>query len=553
MARTRRAYSYIYKEDNSPYPNVKVVVKLVYPQWDINYQRLYGAYEFTTYTDENGRWELELVVNEDLEPYKQTYYTVTCFRPATNSPFLHFSFYLPYGDGSPVNIGTLLVGKGVKQPDLVGYVGFPVRSINHLTGEIFLRAGEGIEITENPNTSEITISNTGVLSLNGLTGAVEVDAADGVRAETATQTNRVIILGDWTNQLPRPVGATSQLGTDHHLIPADHVHEGVHSINELTGDVQFLAAGNLTVVTNPAANSITYGSVIDIPANRWTLVLNNQWWAQPMTTTEKWSVYDVDYITGWRAYLNYQTDVTDILTDNNPATYVTLANPNTYIVVVLPKPIFVSKVAIAPDTSSGSYPWIKVYFGRALGLSGGDTIYNPGLIELYDIGIPHAHSYITFSLPAAVDRIYIYPTGVNVRVREIHDIKWGHMVYSKVGIITGGTVDLSWFQWIFSTTQNFVAGTYNFVAEFFAIEALRSASAKARGRMYSQSGEQLELGEYMTSFTNTVVNKWTINGTVAVPSSGSWTIEWIVTMHEEPSLEYNMRVGMLGMRFIPAI
>jgi len=561
MARTRRAYSYIYKEDNSPYPNVKVVVKLVYPQWDINYQRLYGAYEFETYTDSNGRWELELVVNEDLEPYKQTYYTVTCFRPATNSPFLHFSFYLPYGDGSPVNIGTLLVGKGVKQPDLVGYVGFPVRSINHLTGEIYLRAGEGIRITEDQNTSEITISNTGVLSVNALTGAVEVDAADGVRAETAEQTNRVIVLGDWANQTPKPVGATSQLGTDHHLIPADHVHEGVHSTNGLTGDVQFLAAGDLTVVTNPAANSITYGDIIDIPAKDWELALYYQNPNSSVTISEKWNVYEEDYITGWRAYLDYQTDVTDILTDNNPNTYVTLADITNYIVIVLPKPVYVARIQIMAQTPSGAYAWVTIYFGRALGMSGGDTIFPSQLFERVDTNNPYPQSYIILSAPVAADRIYIYPATPNVRIQEIQELKWGHMRYGKVGRVEQFTSPgASPPYWLFSATKYLGAGIYNFAADLYAVHEQIAATKTVWGRMYSASGEQVDLGNYTYAFPQTSSNKWTINGTVTVPTSGVWTIEWVVTSHVlgqimggEALVKTPVRVGMLGMRFIPVI
>ncbi|MEM2675747.1 MAG: hypothetical protein QXT10_04555 [Candidatus Bathyarchaeia archaeon] len=413
--RTRQVYGYIYKPDNTPYKGVKVEVRLVHPYWGKYYTKQYADTPLITVTDNNGYWTLTLVVNEDYEPYKETYYNVNCYRPEDNKLYMCFSFYLPYGDGTPVNVGTLLVGKGVRQPDLVGWVGFPVRSINHLTGEIYLRAGAGIAINENANTSEITIVNTGVHSVNSLSGHITIDALDGVKEELGANNylyikgdwatvppppiaaqsqlgtqhqlvpidhthegvhavngllgditidaqdgvkdeiganNYLYIKGDWATVPPPPIAAQSQLGTQHQLVPIDHTHEGVHAINNLVGDVSLLADVGINIFTNSQDNQIL------IANDPYQVVLGREFeviriaGGSTTQTGVDWFNADLGNVSGWVARrTDTNEDVTNILTDNNQSTGV-IIDQHISIWITLPNRMVISQLWINANGSS---------------------------------------------------------------------------------------------------------------------------------------------------------------------------------------------------------
>lgn len=120
--------------------------------------------------------------------------------------------------------------------------------------------------------SDAAISLTGVTNAR-LAGNINITATDVLTQSGCTN---VVVLDDATvmsSATPQDVGSAGSAGTGTSPSADDHVHEGVHSVNGLTGDVTIDLTGDVTIDVSGGAGQVTViarwvsggGTTFDLP------------------------------------------------------------------------------------------------------------------------------------------------------------------------------------------------------------------------------------------------------------------------------------------------
>lgn len=335
----------------------------------------------STKTDENGYWSLDLIPNALLAP-RGNYYILKVGEK-------FYYLWIPADDTSPLPLSAVLVGEhDICQTDLPGIAGVRVEGNPPLTGVVTLRQGTEITLEQDYDNRIITIHgrkylegtettiepidpltyrihgrrvvgeqgiivtprlpfdrvvtpdygtevqpiaasssagtldrfaridhvHEGVHSLDAMTGDIQITPIQGILKDDDTQNNRIILFPNYGTEI-QPVAASSLSGSINRFARVDHVHEGVHALDEMTGDIVIEATQGLRKVDDAVNKRIILKSTHAIyltPEDFWTYgEIHREFF--PWRTNEN-VPFTATHSTG--------EDVTEILTDNDYQTSV---------------------------------------------------------------------------------------------------------------------------------------------------------------------------------------------------------------------------------------
>ncbi len=333
---TRKVFNTLLDPQGNPLANVRVVARLNYasyykPDWQ---QEIFPQVVETT-TNSDGYWELNLVPNSLLIP-DDSYYVIK------EGDLLHY-VWLPLGDGSPVPLSAVEIGRCLTFGGISGVTGIGVEGHPLLRRNIVLRAGKAIRLDQDNDDRRITITNTGVTGIGAdnaplLNDDVRLKSSDAiiVQQNDVDKSFRFHL----SQALPPPsIANQSQAGESPKAAREDHTHEGVHSIEGFVGDVTIEATQGLrkSVANNIItlkSKFVTYLSPLDFKG---------------YGVTTDYFHYKTNTLLSYTA-LQGGNNITNILTDNNTATYVALNSTNSPIVLQFSSPNAVHTVRIYVGT-----------------------------------------------------------------------------------------------------------------------------------------------------------------------------------------------------------
>lgn len=308
----------------------------------------------STTTNDAGFWALDLIPNALLAP-RGNYYIVRILNK-------FFYVWIPADSTDPVRLTEVVVGEhDICQTDLPGLSGIRVENQPPLRGLVTLKEGTEISLEQDYDNRTITIhgrkylpgTEIDIVQTDPVSYTIHGRRIIGEHGIVVTPTSAYerTITPVYGTQVP-PVAAQSSPGILDEIARVDHTHEGVHSINNLVGDINLVADVGINILTNSQNNQfliandphqVVFGREFEVI--RVTGGSNTQ-------TGVDWFNADLGNVSGWVARrTDTNEDVTNILTDNNQSTGVTI-NQNTSILITLPNRMVISQLWINASNSS---------------------------------------------------------------------------------------------------------------------------------------------------------------------------------------------------------
>ena len=338
----------------------------------------------STKTDENGYWSLDLIPNALLAP-RGNYYILKVGEK-------FYYLWIPADDTSPLPLSAVLVGEhDICQTDLPGIAGVRVEGNPPLTGVVTLRQGTEITLEQDYDNRIITIH--GRKYLEGIETTIEpidpltyrihgrrVVGEQGIIVTPRAPFDRVVT-PDYGTEV-QPIGASSSAGTLDRFARIDHVHEGVHALDEMTGDIVIEATQGLRKVDDAVNKRITLKSTHAIyltPEDFWTYgEIHREFF--PWRTNE-----NVSFTATHSA-----NDVTEILTDNNYETAVTISPSFPITLRWTTRSVYAIRFYVSVVRTSGFvYVSVEDYKGNGVG-SATVNVNTPGWYGALVRTAPHA-------------------------------------------------------------------------------------------------------------------------------------------------------------------
>ncbi|MCS7186139.1 MAG: hypothetical protein RMK89_04195 [Armatimonadota bacterium] len=338
---TRVVFNVLTDESGKPLVGVPVKAYLLLPQLSRRYQAEELPRVVKTQTDDNGRWELSLVPNDVLND-PQSFYVVE----EGEGQILHQHLIrLPSGE-SPVWIGDIALPEIPKcSPQIIAILNSLVTTMqanndSPMKGDIRLKDGTEINLETNYADREIIVHGRLVTGEKGIT----------VRSIQPYERRISPTYGE-TREM-RSIAVENSSGTVDKFARIDHTHKGVHSVNNIVGDVSILADVGIKIVKS--------SSQIFVANEPHQVLYGKDFEYQVVRNAGGVDVFNLDL--GAMSFVAVRTDnnqdVTETLTDNNVNTYVTLnegSSPPVRVKVILPRAMPISHVNLLPYDSSSSF------------------------------------------------------------------------------------------------------------------------------------------------------------------------------------------------------
>lgn len=388
---TRNVFNVLTDESGRPLVGVTVKATLVVPYLS----RLYRAEELPrvvkTQTDDTGKWVLPLVPNDVLDN-PQSYYIV---EEGEGEPIFHQHFIRVPSGTTDVWIGDVILPESPKcSPQLVAILHATVTSIRAdgdtpLKGDIRLDEGTEITLVEDYANRAITIHGRLITGEKGI-----------VVNPILPYERRISPVYGVSSEM-KAIGEVTDAGVIDKFARIDHTHEGVHAINDMIGDVSLLPDVGISILNDEMNNQIFIANDPHQVVRGELFKVTKIYGGQYTQVGEGWFNHDLGMIGGWTVIrTDTNQDITDILTDNNNSTGVTISS-TVSIKINLPHRMVVSQLRI--NANSGSF------YAQA-GILVDGTEYNT--VSAYPSGISSELYQIHFFKEYALaDFIYLHVQG----------------------------------------------------------------------------------------------------------------------------------------------
>jgi len=363
---TRRVYNTLVSEIGEPLVGVKIVAKICCPAGLMNIPAEVVDFSVETVTDARGYWFLDLVPT-DIFRLPDICYEVI------EGNHRHI-IQLPSGD-TPVWLYDLIVPEEICRrlfARAVTSIRIPGRY--PLIGDIELRPGAGtwleqsdapkyiavhldyaddiqpVGTSSSPGTSDRPPRSDhvheGVHSLDAMTGDIQITPTQGILKDDDTQNNQIILFPNYGTEI-QPVAASSSSGSINRFARVDHVHEGVHSLDGMTGDVVIDATQGLRKIDDMTNKKIilksTHAIYLTPDDFRAYGAITKDFF--PWRTNENVS-FTATHTTGG--------DVTGILTDGNYGTAVVVNSDNSITLMWVTRSVYAVRFYVSAVRTGGT-------------------------------------------------------------------------------------------------------------------------------------------------------------------------------------------------------
>jgi len=363
---TRRVYNTLVSEIGEPLVGVKIVAKICCPAGLMNIPAEVVDFSVETVTDARGYWFLDLVPT-DIFRLPDICYEVI------EGNHRHI-IQLPSGD-TPVWLYDLIVPEEICRrlfARAVTSIRIPGRY--PLIGDIELRPGAGtwleqsdapkyiavhldysddiqpVGASSSPGTSDRPPRSDhvheGVHSLDAMTGDIQITPTQGILKDDDTQNNQIILFPNYGTEI-QPVAASSSSGSINRFARVDHVHEGVHSLDGMTGDVVIDATQGLRKIDDMTNKKIilksTHAIYLTPDDFRAYGAITKDFF--PWRTNENVS-FTATHTTGG--------DVTGILTDGNYGTAVVVNSDNSITLMWVTRSVYAVRFYVSAVRTGGT-------------------------------------------------------------------------------------------------------------------------------------------------------------------------------------------------------
>jgi hypothetical protein len=361
---TRRVFNTLTDEQGQPQAGVRVRAQLLLPKSTRRYQSEVLPIEAETVTDANGYWFLDLVPTDILDDAGAFYWIVEGDHmhkiklPSGADPVWIYDVIVP-GDMDAHIVRELL-------PMVVTSIRIPDRA--PLKGDIELRPGTEITLEEDYAERAITIhgrrivgeqgiivtprlpydrvvtpdygteiqpiaasssagmlnrfarvdhTHEGVHALDAMTGDITIEPIQGLQKVDDAVNKKIVVMPNYGTEI-RPIAAASAAGTLDKFARVDHTHEGVHTLDAMTGDITIEAMRGLWKVDDTINRKI-------ILKNPYAMFLTPDDFRPYGAINKDFFPWLTNENVAFTAQDSQGNDVTAILTDNDTTTFVTVA------------------------------------------------------------------------------------------------------------------------------------------------------------------------------------------------------------------------------------
>jgi len=499
---TRRVFNTLTDEKGQPQAGVKVRAQLLLPKSTRRYQSEVLPIEAETITDIDGYWFLDLVPTDIFDDEGAFYWII-------EGDHMH-KIKLPSG-ADPVWIYDVIVPGDMDAHIVRELLPMVVTSIRvadraPLKGDIELRAGTEITLEQDYAEKAITIHGRRIVGEQGIivTPRLPYDR---------------VVTPDYGTEI-QPVAASSSAGTLDRFARVDHIHEGVHSLNGMVGDVVIEATQGLRKVDDAANKKIILKSTHAI------YLTPNDFVTWGSITKEFFPWRTGENVT-FRATTASGNDVTEILTDNNYNTFVAVNSYNSIFLSFEPYAIYAIRFYVSTVRQGGQIGVIVQDAANNTIAWGGVLVSSVGWYEVVMRAPPHGRraqiiaSYGEYGEP--------YGGYYEIPDVDVAEVRLERGIYIPA-LFTGvrWAVGYGYREGIIQSTCFLFAGwKYRYKAWFGNTDD--AATAKVEGRLYDETGLVTifrPLGGLGTGISDQII---VLSGDLLTPTQSKfYLIEWLL-------------------------